>query len=320
MTMRDSFRANFTTAPFDGVAPASILFFPAGKSEIQARKGGKPSLVTVDINQDVVTTLQADLDAALTAAESGTASRPFVDFQHEGGRAAALPKSFRWEEGKGVMLDLEWTASGKAAVEGKDFSYFSPEWMMKDGQITGLNLPGSVGGLVNTPAFQNIGKIAASFTTMDSYLSNEIMAVLLELGLITQTEVEQKAADAAIKRVRDMVEENKIAAALKTETESIKAAHVKDSSDLITARASITSLTKEIESVKAAHTAELQSVKDSLPLEVAKVVKAAGLPAPLPCSTVNQSAEFSSNVTKAEFARMTPAEKMAFSSKGGKIT
>lgn len=279
--------ASFSSVGFDGKAPDSIVFFPAGKHEINASKNGKPAKVSVEITAEIADLLDGQLKDSLKAAEEGTASRPFVDFEHTGGRAAALPKAFRWDAALGVVLDLEWTPAGRAAVEGKEFSYFSPEWLMADGKITGLSQPGPIGGLVNTPAFQVIPKIAASLTNMDSYLSNEIMAVLLELGLITQTEVEQKAADAAIKRVREMVVENKMAASLKTESETIRAAHTKDGNDLITARASIVSLTNQIETLTAAHTAELTKVKASVNEEVAKIVIAAGLPKALPASTVN---------------------------------
>jgi hypothetical protein len=50
---------------------------------------------------------------------------PFVDFDHEGKAPAAIPRRFRWVPGKGVMLELLWTHSGKQSVQGKD-AFSSP--------------------------------------------------------------------------------------------------------------------------------------------------------------------------------------------------
>lgn len=316
--MKETYRANFEAKGFDGAAPSSILFFPAGKSSISASKGGKPAQIEVTVSKETADLLQSELAAALLAANEGIASRPFVDFAHEGKTAAALPTSFRWEEGKGVMLDLEWTASGKAAVEGKDFSYFSPEWFQKDGKVTGLNIPGTVGGLVNTPAFQNIGKIAASLTSMD-YYKTEILSVLIDLGLITQEQVETMAADDAVKMVRKMADENKTMRASLAESEKVTAARVQADSDLVTAQASIVSLTKQIEADKEAHTAALKAVENSVNTKVAEIVKAAGVKFPVKAETVNASPAASGQVTHAEFKAMTPAEKTSFSASGGKI-
>lgn len=280
------FTASFAAKGFDGKAPDSIVFFPVGTHSISASKGGEPVEIEMEITEDLAALLEADLQKSLAAAAAGTASRPFIDFEHTGGRAAALPLSFSWNPEKGVILALEWTPAGRDAIEGKEFSYFSPEWLMKDGKVTGLAQPGAIGALVNVPAFQSIGKIAASLNSMDSYLSQEILSVLLELGLITQAEVEQKAADAAIKRVRDMVAENSVAASLKTEAETIKAARVQADTDLVTARASITSLSKQIESDKEAHQAALKAVENSVNVKVAEIIKAAGVKTPVKTDTL----------------------------------
>jgi hypothetical protein len=87
--------------------------------------------------------------------------RPYVDFDHVGGAAAALPKRFYWTD-EGVMLELDWTNAGKTAVSGRDYSYFSPTFLLDEsGDPAGLPQAGSIGSLVNNPAFRSIRRIAA---------------------------------------------------------------------------------------------------------------------------------------------------------------
>jgi hypothetical protein len=58
--------------------------------------------------------LQSDLEELL-----GSSVKPFIDFDYTGQAAAADPKRFVWKPGEGVFLALEWTRSGRQAVEGK---------------------------------------------------------------------------------------------------------------------------------------------------------------------------------------------------------
>lgn len=299
--------ASFASPGFDGKAPDSIVFFPAGKHEISASKNGKPAKVSVEITAEIADLLDAQLKDALKGAENGTASRPFVDFEHTGGRAAALPKAFRWEASLGVMVDLEWTPAGRAAVEGKEFSYFSPEWLMDGSKITGLSQPGPIGGLVNTPAFQTIGKIAAALTTKPTM--DAILQLLKDLGMIAKdaTEITPEVIALLKEKLTPKPE-------IEVEMEAVKAAHVKDSADLITARASIASLTKQIET----HAAELAKVKASVNDEVARVVHAAGLKTPVNAGKIAASAE-QNEVTRAAFEKMSPSEQLAHVKAGKKI-
>jgi phage I-like protein len=91
--------------------------------------------------------LQSDLEELL-----GRDIKPFIDFDHNGQGAAADPKRFVWKPGEGVFLRVAWTRSGKAAVEGKDYRYFSPALRVgHDGEIEGLPSNGAIGALVNRP-------------------------------------------------------------------------------------------------------------------------------------------------------------------------
>ncbi len=101
--------------------------------------------------------LQADLQKLL----QGNV-RPFIDFDHAGGQAAAIPRRFSWQEGQGVMLALDWTSAGESAIAGRNYSYFSPCFLVDEtGDPTALPSTGAIGSLVNNPAFRNIARIAA---------------------------------------------------------------------------------------------------------------------------------------------------------------
>ena len=85
-----------------------------------------------------------------------------LDFDHEGRTAAAIPRRFFWKPGEGVILEIDWTGAGKAAISGRDYSYFSPCFMLsEDGDPSGLPPSGAIGSLVNSPAFRSIKRIAA---------------------------------------------------------------------------------------------------------------------------------------------------------------
>lgn len=147
--------------PLDG-APTTIVYIPEGDHVITPTVDGRPGTVTVRVpparGQEIAAHLQNDLDK-----RKGQNVRAWFDFDHQPGPASALPQSFRYEPGKGIVCALEWTRAGKAAIEGRDFSYFSPTFLIDDdGTPSGLPDRGSFGALVNEPAFREIPRIAAS--------------------------------------------------------------------------------------------------------------------------------------------------------------
>lgn len=115
-----------------------------------------------EIRKRLIMELDAKGDERIRIAEENV--RPIIDFDHKhSGPAAAIPTAFRYEEGKGIVLALDWTRAGREAIEGKDFSYFSPEFLINDdGTPGGLPSRGPLGALVNNPAFREIPRIAAS--------------------------------------------------------------------------------------------------------------------------------------------------------------
>jgi phage I-like protein len=143
--------------PLDGHLPTAIQYMPPGQTSITPSVNGVSRTITVNVTPKTASALQADLKKLL-----GQNVRPFVDFDHAGGAAAAIPKRFFWTEAEGVMLELDWTNAGKTAVSGRDYSYFSPTFLVSEaGDPSGLPSSGAIGSLVNNPAFRSIRRIAA---------------------------------------------------------------------------------------------------------------------------------------------------------------
>lgn len=141
---------------------------PAGTSVIHASVNGKPGVREVHVDASTAERLQRDLVEKLEAAATGKKARPCGLFDHKDGRACLLPKRFFWDDAKGVMLEADWTQAGKAAVEGRDYSYWSPCFRLgKDGRVVGLTGGVEVGSLVNNPAFETIARIAAAKAEVD---------------------------------------------------------------------------------------------------------------------------------------------------------
>lgn len=156
-------QAYLTASSLNGLAPREVMYMPAGRSTIQARVSGEPKEIDVNVTARTADILQQDLEKLLAGHV-----RPYIDFDHHGGAAAAIPKRFRWVPGQGVFLELEWTRSGKTSVEGRDHSYFSPTFQIgPDGAPAGLPDNGAIGALTNNPAFRDMQRIAASHASVN---------------------------------------------------------------------------------------------------------------------------------------------------------
>ena len=130
---------------------------PAGKSTIRASVNGEPKKISVNVTAATANVLQSSLARLLTEPVE-----PFIDFDHQSMAAAAVPRAFTWTQ-EGVMLSLDWTSAGKKAVEGKDYRYFSPTFLLSEsGDPTSLPDTGPVGALTNNPAFRRMKRITAS--------------------------------------------------------------------------------------------------------------------------------------------------------------
>ena len=143
--------------PLNGELPTVIQYMPGGQQEICPNVNGVPKTISVNVTKKTAAALQADLKKLLAGS-----IRPFIDFDHIGGAAAALPRRFSWSDPDGVLLELDYTNAGKTAVSGRDYSYFSPTFLLNErGDPGGLPPSGAIGSLVNNPAFRSIRRIAA---------------------------------------------------------------------------------------------------------------------------------------------------------------
>lgn len=180
LTVNSAFQSELSEA-------GSIVFLPEGTHTITASVGGKPKTLTVTVDERVLAGFAEDLAKRM---ESNV--RPFAGFDHKPGAASFIPQGFRYESGVGLMLDVDWTSAGRAAIEGRDYSYFSPTFLVsKDGIPTGLTGRGEIGSLVNDPAFEEIPRIAASHQETDP------MQHLVELGLVEASCAPDQALETA---------------------------------------------------------------------------------------------------------------------------
>jgi len=149
-----------------GNAPEWIMFAPAGRHNISAKVDGRPSKVTVTVDENAARALQADLEAR--KADGGP--QPFFDLHHDSRDAAAYPQEFQWRE-DGVWARVTWTPVGLAATKADpengilpSVRYFSPRCAIAGGRIVGLleaARGNAAGGLVSDPAFQKIALVAS---------------------------------------------------------------------------------------------------------------------------------------------------------------
>ena len=174
------------TTTFDGAAPENIVYMPKGEWTITPRVDGQPKEVVVTVDETTAATLQNDFERRLAAPV-----RPTGGFDHKPGKASFIPKGFLWDESKGVILNVDWTRAGKEAIEGRDYSYFSPTFLLNKDRVAGLTTRGEIGSLTNNPAFEQIERIAASATDPDDepdpddYLMTKLSDKLTEFKLIT---------------------------------------------------------------------------------------------------------------------------------------
>lgn len=199
-------------------APSAIVYLPKGSHTINATVDGVPSAIDVTIDEQVAQTLQQSLEA-----RQANNVRPIIDFDHQDtGPAAGLPKRFYWDDEEGVMLEVDWTGSGKAAVEARDYSYFSPLFLIDDeGRPTGLHEQRPVGGLVNDPAFRSIRRIAAAHAEPETIktMQNDFTR-LVECGALDAKQAKgDGAVDAIAEAFLSLQKENQTLEARATEAE-----------------------------------------------------------------------------------------------------
>jgi hypothetical protein len=134
-----------------------ILFLPTGLHAIRPVRGGIGRPIKVKVDVQTANTIEQQRAVILAKGK-----RPYLDFNHEDGPASFWPERFSWKSGEGVVAHGEWTASGKKAVDGKDFRAFSPVFHVDNKQgnpaivVCSESASPNMGGLVNDPAFNSL--------------------------------------------------------------------------------------------------------------------------------------------------------------------
>lgn len=235
----------------DAGGPNAIVYIPEGVHTIRPTVDGKAQTITIKMEADQGERIAASFQDQLSKIQAGNV-RPFMDFDHKEGPASGLPKRFFYEKGKGLMLEVEWTGKGRQAIEGKDYSYFSPTFYKDDeGVPSGIPERGPLGSLVNSPAFRDIPRVAASEakTKSEEKTMSKIILAALNINAADANAEESAIAkiDAMKKQKADLEEkiksmeteygamkkkaeaaEAKVAAANKARAESLVKAAVAD--------------------------------------------------------------------------------------------
>lgn len=198
--------------------PSAIVYLPKGRHTINATVDGSPQAIDVTVDEQVAQVLQQSLEA-----RQSQNVRPIIDFDHQDtGPAAGLPKRFYWDDEEGVMLEVDWTGSGQAAVQARDYSYFSPLFLIDDqGRPTGLHDQRPVGGLVNDPAFRSIRRIAAAHAEPEPIKNMQTdYTRLVECGALDAKQAKgDGAVDAIAEAFMALKQENQTLEARATEAE-----------------------------------------------------------------------------------------------------
>ncbi len=233
----------------------SIVYLPEGVHEIHATVNGKPQKRTVTVDQRVLASFAEDLASRLARNV-----RPFAGFDHAAGAASFLPKEFRYEHGTGLVLDVEWTSAGKSAIEGKDYSYFSPNFLLINGIPAGLAKHGEIGSLVNEPAFEAMEKIAASHNNINTEKNMDI-DYLVELGLVPEGQDPLTAMEVAKATLATLREDTVMASHVETIQAQLDAAVAEKD----VACGQVEDLTKQVDDLKtAAEKADDEKIEEIL--------------------------------------------------------
>lgn len=174
-----------------------FMFMPKGDYVVNVSRAGVPVTVRVNVEPKAAA---AALNAQLAEVIKNRApQKPYCDFNHDRDKASFWPLEFV-AEADGVYVVGEFSASGKSAIEGKDYRGFSPTFYtdaeLPDKPLTGkthIEVPAgkigsaekpaqiicnpraglNFGGLVNEPAFTEISPLWAKSAGAPSEVSQQ---------------------------------------------------------------------------------------------------------------------------------------------------
>lgn len=258
-------------------APKSIVFLPKGTHNITPTVNGEAGRREVTTSAEDAEALQASLEE-----RQKKNVKPHAGYNHKSGPASFHPKRFWWHDDYGVMVDTKWTRSGKEAVEGEDFNYFSPTFLLKKGRPVGLLPSGEIGSLTNNPAFtempsvQDADEIAAENVATLGHAVNLGLVVevvkaeedmkhedLVKLDLISAEEAKQDNALELAQAKLDSLAKDKV----ETVSAELKATH-KEASE---------KLTGKVEKLEAENKQLKEDAAEKIEAEADKAVKDAVL-------------------------------------------
>ncbi|MCW1926286.1 hypothetical protein OKA05_27275 [Luteolibacter arcticus] len=213
-------------------APDEIVFLPEGSHKLKPQS--HPKGIDVNLPAEEGEAVAAAFNEAL--AKRGNV-KAWCDFEHTRRHpVSCYPTGFRYEAGTGIVAMVEWSKSGREAVEGRDARFFSPEFYIgANGVPSGLPDRGPVGALCTEPAFREIPAIAAADAEDDpdrkdgsdrtdkpDMLMNSLLS-LVSCGLLTDAEAAREGADQlASERLRVMCSEAAKVPALEKELADLK--------------------------------------------------------------------------------------------------
>lgn len=163
------------------------------------------------------------------------AQPPVIDYEHQtlhketNGQpapAAGWMHGLRWIEGRGLFAEVALTKRAKAAIDAKEYLYFSPVFLYAPG--TGEVLQITMGALTNNPAIHGMQALNAMQAAASAQFSttpqshppedpmNPLLKALLAMFGLPETTTEQ-AALTAVQAHKDTAEAARTALALKAE-------------------------------------------------------------------------------------------------------
>jgi phage I-like protein len=186
----EALEARFAVAAPDAAA-GEFMWMPGGRHTVCVHKAGKPVTVEVLVDASGASAMQQQLEAL----RAKSPHRPYFDFNHDDAEASFWPEAFSWQEQPvpGIYAKGEWSTSGKAAIEGKEYRSFSGVFHVDNEKAKPARLkcnPNArlnMGGLVNDPAFKanlpmwakHAGATSETLTTEgETIMSKEAIAAL----------------------------------------------------------------------------------------------------------------------------------------------
>jgi phage I-like protein len=146
-----------------------IQWMPPGPHEIVPSINGKPTPITVTVDQALAQLMISDFERLRSEYLAGTGDEPFIDFAHRNQDAAGHPTELYWAgtdaKAGGIRARVVWTKAARAALEDKQFTRFSPQWQVDTKTGAPIGLFPNMGGLVNHAAFSTIQRVRAGATS-----------------------------------------------------------------------------------------------------------------------------------------------------------